>query len=94
MNLSPEQKRRVVDTVAEMLVEELRDKMGGTFTSLYVIPLAIAEKMTGLTRNTLRAQLPVVEMSLGKHGVQLSVLQEYIQKRTVFPAADRKRRIA
>ena len=92
MNLSPEQKHKAIAAVAEMLVEELRDDMGGSFASLYCVPLAIAEKMTGLCRKTLRACVPVVELSGGKHGVRLSDLQAYLDSKTVLPLSVRKER--
>ena len=92
MNLSPEQKHKITAHVAEMLVEELREDMGGSFAALYCVPLAIAERMTGLTKRTLRACLPVVELCGGKHGVRLSDLQAYLDKKTVLPLCERKER--
>jgi len=92
MNLSPEQKDRVVRTVAEMLLDQLRDDMGGDFRALYVVPLVIAEKMTGLSRNTLRTVLPVVALSPGKHGVRLSDLHAHLDAKTTYPATSKKRK--
>ena len=88
MTLSPQQKDVVLRTMAGMLLEELREEMGGAFTGLYVIPLAVAEKLTGLSRNTLRSVVPIVELTDGKHGVRLTVLKDYIDRKTVAPALD------
>lgn len=93
MNLSPEQKHKVIEKVAEMLVEELREDLGGSFAALYCVPLVICEKMTGLSRKTVRAVLPVIELSGGKHGVRLSDLQAYLDSKTVLPlSGSRKER--
>ena len=92
MTLSPEQKHRVIETMAAMLLEELRDSMGGTFQSLYVVPLTVAVNMTGLSRATLRAQLPITEMAPGKHGICLATLQKHIAKKTTEAGGKKKGR--
>lgn len=76
---------KVIAATAKMLAEELLEDMVGSFRSLYIIPLALAQQMTGLSRNTLRGLLPVVEMTKGKHGIRLSDLQALVEKRTKKP---------
>lgn len=85
MNLSPEQKQKVIETVARLLVEELRAEMGGSFQDLFCVEMSIAAKMTGLSKPTLRANLPIVELSEGKHGIRLSDLNAHLAKKTVQP---------
>jgi len=94
MNLSPTQKAAVVETVARMIVAELREEVGGSFANLYCIELAVAEKMTGLNRKTLRGRMPVVEMSDGKHAVKLRDLQSFLDKKTIQPAVAGERAVA
>lgn len=85
MNLSPEQKKKVIETVAALLVEELREEMGGSFQGLFCVELSMAAKMTGLSKPTLRLHLPIVELSEGKHGIRLTDLNAYLEKKTVPP---------
>lgn len=89
MNLSPAQKQRVIETISRMGLDELRAELGGSFQSLLCMDLTTATKMTGLSKPTLRANLPVVELSEGKHGVRVSDLNAYLKLKTVNPKRER-----
>lgn len=92
MTLSPEQKDKLLRTAAGMLVEQLREDLGGSFQSIHIVPLLVAEKLTSLSRNTLRAVLPVVEISPGKHGVRMCELREYLDRKTTRPTVGREKK--
>lgn len=91
MILSPQDRASLIDVLATKMVAELRAEMGGSFQDLFCMDLGTASKMTGLSKPTLRANLPVVELSDGKHGIKVSVLNAYLERKTLQPGQESKR---
>lgn len=81
MNLSPQDHAAVLEMVAARIADELRAELGGSFAALYCIEMAVAEKMLGLDRRTIRKEIGHIELSSGKHAVRMADLQEFLDKR-------------
>lgn len=87
MDLSPKDRREVLELVAKQIVDEIRAEAGGDLSSVVVIPLAAAGHLVGLNRQQLPKHLPVTAIGPSTHGVTLRNLQDHIARNTRHPAA-------
>jgi hypothetical protein len=82
MQLSPEDRRAVLEMAAKRIVDEIRAEAGGDLSGMIVLPMGAAAQLIGLSPTNVSRRLPVVEAAAGKHGVTLSSIREFISSRT------------
>ena len=89
MNLSPQDKAKVLEMVAASIAQELVLGAGGEMMDLVLIPLGVAEKLMGLDARTIKARIPVVVISPTKCRVKLSDVRNFIAAKTKKPKPER-----
>lgn len=94
MQLSPEQKHRIIQEAARLIVEDIKADAGCDLQEIYLIPITIAARMLGIQARTLEQLLPVVKITDKNRGIKMSDLAEFVERRTVYPKSDKKRRSA
>lgn len=94
MQLSPEQKHRIIQEAARLIVEDIKEDSGCDLSELYLVPIGIAARMLGIQTRTLEQLLPVVKITDKNRGIKMSDLAEFVERRTVYPRAEKKRRSA
>jgi len=84
MTLSPTER---VELRRELLAE-IRQEVGGSLSSLVVLPVSAAASLIGLSPAQVRRKLPLTRLCAGKHGVTLSNVQAYIEANTLSRLPD------
>lgn len=85
MDLSPTERRMVLEMIAARIVDELRAQVGGDFAEMIVLPISAVSQVVGLSATRLKDKLPVTECASGKHGVTIAHIRTYVRKRTRYP---------
>jgi hypothetical protein len=91
MQLSPEQKHRIIQEAARLIVDEIKEDSSCDLTELYIIPITIAARMLGIQARTLEALLPVVKITERNRGIKMSDLAEFVETRTVYPQSKKRK---
>lgn len=84
MTLSPEERLRVFQLVAEKLVEELKQAYPD-LDAIRVVPIRLAAQLLGITPRQVRASLPCVRITAGRFGVTMLAIRQHIAAHTVPP---------
>ena len=85
MQLSPEQKHKIIQEAARLIVDDIKEDASCDLTELYLIPIGIAARMLGIQTRTLEQLLPVVKITEKNRGIKMSDLAEFEERRTVYP---------
>lgn len=85
MNLSPQDRKDVLDMVAVKLAREIILGGGAAMAELVLLPMSVAEKMLSMDARTIKARIAWVEVSSTRSAVKLSDVQAFIEDRTREP---------
>jgi hypothetical protein len=82
MNLSPQDRKEVLEMVARNIARELILGGGAAMGDLVLLPISVAEKMLSMDGRTIKARMPWVELAANRSAVRLSDVQAYIAAKT------------
>jgi len=82
MNLSPTDRKEVLEMVARNIARELILGGGAAMGDLVLLPISVAEKMLSMNARTIKARMPWVELACNRSAVRLSDVQAYIAAKT------------
>jgi hypothetical protein len=82
MNLSPQDRKEVLEMVAHNIARELILGGGAAIGDLVLLPISVAEKMLSMDGRTIKARMPWVELAANRSAVRLSDVQAYIAAKT------------
>jgi hypothetical protein len=82
MNLSPQDRKEVLEMVARNIARELILGGGAAMGDLVLLPISVAEKMLSMDGRTIKARIPWVELAANRSAVRLSDVQAYIAAKT------------
>lgn len=83
MTLSPEERLRVFQLVAEKLVDEFKQAYPD-LDAVRVLPLKMAAQLLGMTPRQVRASFSCVRIG-GRYGVTMRTIKDHIAAHTVPP---------
>jgi len=89
MNLSPSEKKAVLELVAQNISRELILGGGAAMADLVMLPITVVEKMLSLDARTIKKRMEWVELTPSKSAVKLSTVQAYIASQTREPVKER-----
>ena len=89
MNLSPTDRKAVLEMAAASLCREIVLGGGKTMAELIMLPISVAEKMLGLDARTIKKRMEWVELTPSKSAVKLSTVQAYLAAATRQPSKER-----
>lgn len=85
IHFSPRERQELLERVARLIVDEIRESAGGSLDDWVILPLKTAEQFTGYSSKQLKRILPVTSIGSGKDGVTVGNLKKAIAAGTVDP---------
>jgi len=82
MNLSPTDRKQVLEMVAQNIAREMILGGGAAMGELVLLPISVAEKMLSMDARTIKARMPWVELSATRTAVKLGDVQAFIAAKT------------
>jgi len=78
MTLSPQDRKAVLEMVAEKISREIILGGGLVLTDMVLLPMSVAEKALSMDARTIKARMPWVEIAANRSAVRLSDVQAFI----------------